>query len=86
MLCFWQLVQLRSLLRLLLLLDGVWMRPVPGWLFPPLFFAGVAILLAGGVQYQVGRKQRTYFNDQVYIEDSSLGGAKQRLLKVLKAA
>lgn len=48
-------------------------RPVPGWLFPPLFFAGVAILLAGGVQYQVGRKQRTNFNDQVYIEDSSLG-------------
>jgi len=49
------------------------MRPVPGWLFPPLFFAGIAILLAGGVQWQVGRKQRTNFNDQVYIEDSSLG-------------
>jgi hypothetical protein len=46
---------------------------VPGWLFPPLFFAGVAVFLAGGIQYQVARKQRTNFNDQVYIEDSSLG-------------
>jgi hypothetical protein len=55
--------------------DKQMVRPVPGWLFPPLFFAGVGILLAGGVQWQVGRIKRTNFNDQLYIEDSSLGTA-----------
>ena len=46
---------------------------LPGWLFQALFITGVAVLLAGGVQFQIGRKKRTSFNDQAYIEDSSLG-------------
>lgn len=46
---------------------------IPGWLFQILFLGGVAVLLAGGVQWQVGRKKRTNFNDQIFIEDSSIG-------------
>jgi hypothetical protein len=49
------------------------MKALPGWAFQILFVTGIAVFIAKGVQWQVGRKQRTNFNDQVYIEDSSLG-------------
>jgi hypothetical protein len=51
------------------------MKALPGWAFQILFVTGIAVFIAKGVQWQVGRKQRTNFNDQVYIEDSSLGKA-----------
>lgn len=43
-------------------------------MFQALFFGGIVVLMAGGIQYQVSRKQRTTFNDQTYIEDALDGG------------
>ncbi|KAF8072688.1 protein phosphatase 2C [Scenedesmus sp. PABB004] len=51
------------------------MPKLPGFLFQALFFGGCAILMAGGVQWQVSRKQRTNFNDKVYIEDARTGNS-----------
>jgi hypothetical protein len=47
--------------------------PIPKFMFEICFFGGILILVAGGVQYQVSRKQRTNFNDQLYIEDAKTG-------------
>lgn len=47
--------------------------PIPKFMFELCFFGGIIILVAGGVQYQVSRKQRTNFNDQMYIEDAKTG-------------
>jgi hypothetical protein len=47
--------------------------PIPKFMFEVCFFGGILILVAGGVQYQVSRKQRTSFNDQMYIEDAKTG-------------
>eukprot|EP00882_Tetradesmus_deserticola_P008745 GHRQ01009222.1.p1 GENE.GHRQ01009222.1~~GHRQ01009222.1.p1 ORF type:complete len:173 (+),score=31.56 GHRQ01009222.1:152-670(+) len=44
--------------------------PIPKMMFEVCFFGGLMILVIGGVQYQVSRKQRTNFNDQLYIEDA----------------
>lgn len=33
------------------------------------------VLIAGGIQYQVSRKQRTNFNDKLHIEDSATGNS-----------
>lgn len=46
-----------------------------GFLFQATFVLGVVILLTGGVQWQVARKQRTNFNDAIYIEDAQNGTA-----------
>lgn len=49
--------------------------PIPKFMFELCFFGGIIILVAGGVQYQVSRKQRTNFNDQMYIEDAKTGNS-----------
>lgn len=46
---------------------------LPRFMFEAFFFGGIIVLIAGGVQYQVSRKQRSNFNDQMYIEDSKSG-------------
>eukprot|EP00879_Flechtneria_rotunda_P032068 GHRR01035219.1.p1 GENE.GHRR01035219.1~~GHRR01035219.1.p1 ORF type:complete len:141 (+),score=15.37 GHRR01035219.1:575-997(+) len=50
------------------------MRP-PNLLFQALFVSGVGIIITGGIQWQVARKQRTSFNNSTYTEDSRNGNS-----------
>ena len=49
------------------------MPRLPAWMFSALWFGGIAILLSGGVRYQVKRKTRTSLAHKVFLEDSLAG-------------
>lgn len=48
-------------------------KPVPDFVFAAVLFAGIAVILAGGIRFQLGRKTRTDLANSTYIEDSQAG-------------